>query len=112
MTMAMTRTGHQRGSPGAALLQQSILSNNDVSEPLTPSYLKSPTYKASSPEKELGFYTVQFKPRVHNGAGLKVLERIVFFKRKTKSFPEGIYLPLLPSRHHAQMQVELSDWHP
>lgn len=38
-------------------------------------YLKSPTYKAPTSKKELGFYTVPFKSSVHNWASLMVFEK-------------------------------------
>lgn len=50
-------------------------------------YLKSPTYKAPTSKKELGFYTVPFKSSVHNWASLMVFEKnsdFFFFFRKEK----------------------------
>lgn len=54
-------------------------------------YLKSPTYKAPTSKKELGFYTVPFKSSVHNWASLMVFEKnsdfffFFFLERKNKS---------------------------
>lgn len=42
-------------------------------------YLKSPTCKAPTSKKELGFYTVPFKSSVHNWASLMVFEKTVIF---------------------------------
>ena len=48
-------------------------------------YPKWPTCRAPTSEKELGFYTVQFKPSGHNAAGWKVFERRVIFRKETIS---------------------------
>lgn len=45
-------------------------------------YLKSPTYRALTSKKELGFHTMQFKPSVHNWAGLMMFERTAIFRKE------------------------------
>lgn len=77
-------------------------------------YLKWPTSRAPTSEKELGFYTVQFKPSGHNAAGWKVFERRVIFRKETIRAlgPLKGALSLLPGRQAAAGwgQSDLPPW--